>query len=103
VLDLFAEELTQFYDVAKNGPAPHPKFPAGWRPAPIVAQPNRIQDQKRTIWRAQVPRGNWHLIAKINGAWIPQRSFRRPADGDVAVEIPGAEAVEILVDRRPEK
>jgi len=103
VLDLFAEELTQFYDVAKNGPAPHPKFPKGCRPAPIVAQPNRIQDQKRTIWRARVPRGNWHLIAKINGAWIPQRSFRRPADGDVAVEIPGAEAVEILVDRRPEK
>jgi uncharacterized lipoprotein YddW (UPF0748 family) len=103
VLDLFAEELTQFYDVAKNGPAPHPKFPKGWRPAPIVAQPNRIQDQKRTIWRARVPRGNWHLIAKINGAWISQRSFRRPADGTVSVEIPGAEAVEILVDRRPEK
>lgn len=63
VLDVFPDELAAFYDVPKNGQAPHPKRAADWRPAPVVA----VKDGP--VWKAHVPAGNWVAIVKTDGRW----------------------------------
>jgi len=96
VLEVYPKELKAFYDVAKNGQAPHPFKPGDWRPAPIVATRDgdafvvSIKDQRQ-----------YKVLARVNGVWI-QRLTQNFAPGNHRfIEGPETTAVEVLVDRRP--
>jgi uncharacterized lipoprotein YddW (UPF0748 family) len=129
VLDVFPKELTEFYDAAEAGPARHPKFPAGWRPAPIVM--SRASEQPAAgdgqAWQAaSVPAGAYRVIASRAGVWSEAGTivFERDDAGgtsrltgtmtgelaDGTANAPGlmirlrrpADSVELLRDRRAE-
>ena len=91
VLEVMPEAVSKVYE----RPAVHPSRPADWRSKPIVAT-------KAGGWTADVAEaGRYRVIARVDGQW--QVADARPFDaGRVAVEAPAdAEAVELLVDRRP--
>jgi uncharacterized lipoprotein YddW (UPF0748 family) len=95
VLDIYPEQLKAFYDVANKGHAAHPFKPGDWRPAPIVATKT-----EGGSWRAKVDlKGRYRVIAKKNGAWHETISMNFAEGTHTIVE--DADAVELLVDRRP--
>ena len=102
VLDVFPNELANFYNVPQNGQAPHPRFGSQWRPLPIKA--TRVGTS--TKWRATLTHGKWQLIAKIAGAWQPIKTViidaKSKAKTTVNTEevIHNAEAVEYLLQRK---
>jgi uncharacterized lipoprotein YddW (UPF0748 family) len=102
VLDVFPNELANFYNVPQNGQAPHPRFGSQWRPLPIKA--TRVGTS--TKWRATLTPGKWQLIAKIAGAWQPVKTViidaKSKAKTTVNTEeiIRNAEAVEYLLQRK---
>jgi len=78
VLGVFPEVIAGFYDVAKNGQAPHPVKGADWRPEGVRA---RLFGEHK--WHAPAPAGRYRVVALKNDRW------REVAD-----------AVELLLDHR---
>lgn len=98
VRDIYGDQLTDFYDVAGNGPASSPVFGADWRPDAVVGIPD---DSAADTWNFDVPQGNrYRLVAKIGAYWQEVTSLPI-APGTRSAVVPGASAVELLLDRRP--
>jgi uncharacterized lipoprotein YddW (UPF0748 family) len=121
VLDVYPQQVAAFYDVAGAGAASHPDRPADWRPAPIaltrqllVAEsPDREGEnqggKRASVWRGRAPTGAYRVIVQREGVWAarPAVQVKEPDGGGdagiVSVELDvDAEAVELLVDRRPD-
>lgn len=102
VLDLYPKELAAYYDVAKQGRAPHPKFGEGWR-RPSIALERKSSDGKALGWVAEnVPEGRYRLIMDAGQGWRYGRDVVSVGGGVslVADDVPGATRAELLVDRR---
>ncbi len=102
VLDEYPDEITALYDVASQGHAPHPRRPEDWRPAPIV-----LEQESGSEWTAtDVPPGTYRVIGRDSaGVWsVIASTTASPGTGRLAVSVddPEIEAVELLIDRRPE-
>ena len=96
VLEVFPQEIAAIYDVPRNGQAPHPRFGANWRPAPIV-----LQRQAGSVWRAsRVPAGRYRLIAMVKGQWQTVAQPDHKQTGPFTATVEGADQVELLVRRR---
>lgn len=102
VLDVYPEQLKAFYNVAQFGQAPHPARPVDWRRLPIVAK-----ETGEGAWTAVVDQGGkYRVIAKRKGTgaagsqWVTVESRVFEA-GTAVLSVGDAEAVELLVDRRP--
>ncbi|MFN3168198.1 MAG: family 10 glycosylhydrolase [Phycisphaeraceae bacterium] len=98
VRDLFAAELTAYYDVANAGHADHPMFGPDHRPDPIagVAQGDDVFRFLLDTTRA------YKVIAR--DAPTDDWSLRRAAvypQGTADILVPGAFEVALLVDHRP--
>lgn len=108
VLDLYEKELTDFYNVKEKGHAPHPRFPADWRPPPQKLRMNPyLGPMDSRIWRVMTPVPADYLVSSVNngvratitGIAIKTATPRKAYE----VATPKAhEDVEILVDRRRE-
>ena len=107
VLDVYPKELTGYYNVAQAGPAPHPFFPASWRPGSIALA------RQGSAWRyTDLGPGRYRVIYKLeavqgkadSGVWQYGEGFDVAAGkGSGEAKVPaGAVAAELLVDRRPE-
>lgn len=96
VRDDYDAELTAFYDVAGEGHADSPMFASGHRPAPIVgfALPN-----DRWLVGLQEA-GPYRIAAEIGGLWR-EVGAGWLSEGVYPFTVPGATAVELLVDRSP--
>lgn len=95
VLEKFTSEIAGFYDVAKYGQAPHPRFGANWRPLPLVAS------KQGADWVVTVPKGKWRVIAKHGPEWRVVQVLSVAKQTEKRLRVLGAESVELLVDRRP--
>lgn len=92
VLDIFSKELTEYYNVAKAGPAAHPVFGPNWRPLPVAL----ITDGKigpsgeRTFDAADVPQGTYRIIARQasgkESVWTEIGEFKN-THGDRSVNV----------------
>ena len=96
VLEKFPNVIEAFYDVSKNGQAPHPRFGKDWRPAPVVATPGT----KGGVWKAQLDAGNWRVIGRFGDSWRTVSTLRTERKQKVEVKVPSADSVEFLVKRR---
>jgi uncharacterized lipoprotein YddW (UPF0748 family) len=93
VLEIYPDQLQQFYDVQQLGHAPHPHRPADWRPPPIIAH------KTADTWTAHLPPGRHRVIARIADQWHETAHVTGP--GPVTLDLPAdTEAVELLRDRR---
>jgi len=111
VLDLFPEQLTEFYNAATVGQAPHPKFGADWRPPPVPLK-RGAERNGRIEWSfSEVPAGRYQLFARSNGVWtLVPREHNDPANPQAVdptvsgTELlpPEVDAAEFHLDRRPE-
>jgi uncharacterized lipoprotein YddW (UPF0748 family) len=107
VLEVYADDITAFYDVKNNGQAAHPRLGAAWRPAPIVLE----KGEKGWSPTADVPEGSYRVIAKFKTdggeAWSELQRVKvggRPVNSRPVIGVEGEPvAVELLVDRRGEK
>ncbi|MEO0483988.1 MAG: family 10 glycosylhydrolase [Planctomycetota bacterium] len=100
VLDVYPDEITDFYHVADAGPAPHPGRPANWRPPAIP-----LREQADGSWSNDAPlSGDYRVIARSAGVWSEvARVSGRGARISVGPGVVGeADAVELLLDRREE-
>jgi uncharacterized lipoprotein YddW (UPF0748 family) len=95
VLDVFPKLLTEYYDVSNKGHAPHPRFGAGWRPAPVVAK--KHGEHK---WHAAAAPGKYRVIAKFGDTWKQLKVVKVTGDKGIDIETHAADAVELLVQRR---
>ena len=107
VLDVYPKELTEYYNAAKAGPAPHPFFPANWRPGSIAL------DRDGSTWKYKgLADGQYRIIYKLEASKDQRDSgvWRYGASLEIAggkntgtASVPaGAVAAELLVDRRKE-
>lgn len=97
VLDQYPEELKAYYTQA--GRAVNPHLPANWRPAPIVC----VRASSGDAFGARIGEaGTYRVIARADGVWRVVEA-RRLRAGDFRITVPGAERVELLVDRRSHK
>ena len=94
VLEVFPTEIANFYDVARNGQAPHPRFGSDWRPKPIVAALGR-----NGIWSADLPAGKYTVIARNGTIWRVVKPLECGSRAKPQVRVK-AEAVEFLTRRR---
>ncbi len=95
VLDVYPQQLKDYYDVANKGPSANPLRPGDWRPLPIVAA-----RADGNAWKATVTsKGRYTVIAKRDGVWSEVASLELPEGEQTIVQ--EADAVELLVDRRP--
>jgi hypothetical protein len=94
VLDVFPKEIADFYDVARNGPAPHPRFGADWRPKPIVATRG-----SNDVWSADLPAGKYTAIARSGTQWRTVKELKFGSRAIRTIKVT-ADAVEFLVCRR---
>ncbi len=100
VLQVYPQQLKAFYDVGDQGHAPHPKRPVDWRPLPLVAQ--KVEGQPGT-WQATITTpGRYRTIVRSGDVWVEAGSAKYEAGRVTLTVNPLAEAVELLVDRRPE-
>jgi uncharacterized lipoprotein YddW (UPF0748 family) len=95
VLDVYPEQLKAYYDVANKGHAASPMKPGDWRPMPFVATRGEGNAWKVTLTSG----GRYTIIAKKDGVWSEVASLQLKEGENTIVE--EAEAVEVLVDRRP--
>jgi uncharacterized lipoprotein YddW (UPF0748 family) len=93
VLDVYPEELAGL----NLEPVDNPHFPADWRPMPIVAE-------QSGGWSVTVEEaGTFRVIAKVDGQWQRLPKSVDLEAGEHQIDAPDdAEAVELLVDRRPQ-
>jgi uncharacterized lipoprotein YddW (UPF0748 family) len=106
VLDEYPAEIAAFYDAKSRGHAEHPRRPDGWRAESIP-----FTRSSAGVWSGNdLPVGAYRVIAKRGGVWsyaqdlaVTSRGARvdLQMDNDQAGNN-GIEAVEVLVDRRPE-
>ncbi len=107
VLDVYPDELTGYYDINKNGPAPHPKFDADHRPAPIPLERDhesiQFPEEGKAYWSAKNwPKGTYRVIGLKDDAWETIGPYTSSLSGDgIVVTDDKYDAVELLVDRRP--
>jgi hypothetical protein len=94
VLDRYPEELTKYYK--KAGAAVNPRLPADWRPEPIVCE--RASPGDFFVGRVERA-GAYRVIAQTDGVWRVVETRELPA-GEFRTTAPGAERVELLIDRR---
>ena len=95
VLDSYESQLTAFYDVAGQGQAQNPNFAADHRPAPLVAS-----NSGSNLWDVNVTDADrYRIVAKIGSFWTEFNVAELTA-GAQQFLVPGATAVELLVDRR---
>lgn len=94
VLDLYPRELQALY--AAHGPAHSPRFPVGWRPAPVLLKPLGRR------WAADVvPAGRYRIVGLQDGRWSDLRTLEQAAAGPLDIALPGPlDSAELLVDRR---
>ena len=98
VLNSYPAQMAAYYNVAVNGQAPRPDLPIDWRPMPTVATRNAPLSSE---WTANVPAGGrYRVIRRIGDSWTELYSTVFAA-GSLPLSITGADAVELLVDRRP--
>ncbi len=102
VRDSYPSQLTSFYNVAGQGPAQNPYFPADWRPAPTIA--TAVSGVANT-WEATVAAaGRYTVVAKMGTSatslWQELYSLLLDPSTAAHVTIAGASQVELLVDRR---
>lgn len=110
VLDLYPAELQRHY--ANQGPAHSPRFPVGWRPAPVTLQRLAAPSEPEgsSSWSVQhLPPGRYRLIgqrsdslqAKPGALWHDIRILQQYRSGSFEVNIDGPwTALELLRDRR---
>jgi hypothetical protein len=90
---VFPKEVAAIYDVKRNGHAPHPRFGAGWRPAPVVLRKSGSE------WEGRVDEaGDYRVIGRFEGRWRMVREVE--VSGEVRLRVEGASAVELLRQRR---
>lgn len=95
VLDVFPRELAAIYDVKRNGQAPHPRFGAGWRPAPVVLRKSGSE------WVGRVDEaGDYRVIGRFDGRWRTVRELKVRTAGAQRLKVERASAVELLRKRR---
>ncbi len=95
VLEVYPDELREFYRVDERGHAPHPKRGGDWRPAPVVAENTRDDE-----WTAEVARsGRYRVVARFEGRPLEIEALYLK-EGRQRFAIPGAGAVELFRDRR---
>lgn len=114
VLDEYPDEIASYYAVERDGPSPNPRRPANWRPMPIPCSIDRHASsvwEQGDIYRPDEPivRGHYRVIVRRDGVWseediITPDRFTEATDRPPARVASGAgvEAVELLVDRRPD-
>jgi uncharacterized lipoprotein YddW (UPF0748 family) len=96
VLEVYPEELKAYYDVANKGHAINPFKPGNWREAPIVAKKG-----ENGSWHATVKDGNrYRLIRRTGDTWTEAQIIDLDPGTHTFVD-PQAQALELLVDRRP--
>lgn len=101
VRDLYGSQLTAFYDVAGQGHARNPMFPADWRTAPLVGAQSLVATEQ---WTVDVPAaGRYRIVARLgsatNSPWTEIAAVELAA-GSRTFAVPGARQMELLVDRR---
>lgn len=97
VRDLYAAELTAFYDVAGQGHAPNPRFASDHRPAPVVAM---LEAGSTNRWSLDVSAaGRYRVVAKEGSYWTELAAIDLAA-GQYLLTIPGVTQLELLADRR---
>lgn len=95
VLDVYPDQLKQFYDVKKNGRASNPFKAGDWRPLPVVAK-----HSDGNVWKANVTQaGRYRVIAQAKGSWSEVTTLEMGLGEQTIVQ--DADAVELLIDRRP--
>jgi len=120
VLDVFPKELTDYY--GKSGEASNPHFPANWRMRSTVAMKMKPDATAKppigeNMYEAQVSRSipaTYRMIVKRKGVWsftdfthivapLPPGQFQTTDLARFTAPAPAdAEAVEFLIDRRPD-
>ena len=99
VRDLYGPQLTAFYDVAGQGQADNPMFPAGHRPLPTVATAVAGSPGQ---WLVDVATaGRYRVVARLGAAaaWTEIAAVELEA-GARQLAVPNASQVELLVDHR---
>jgi uncharacterized lipoprotein YddW (UPF0748 family) len=114
VLDEYPQEMASFYGVGERGRAANPRRPENWRPPPI---PCEVDPASSSVWQdgriyrpvREIARGAYRVIVRRGGVWreedlITPSRFGADSDRPPASVAEGepVEAVELLVDRRPE-
>lgn len=95
VLDVYPEELKAYYDVANKGHAANPMKPGNWRPMPAVA--TRVEGN---TWKVKLTSNDrYRIIAKKDGIWSEVAAMQMQEGENTIVQ--DADAVEVLIDRRP--
>ncbi len=94
VLDRYPNEIAAYYGKA---PAHNPHLPPDWRPAPIVATKKPSGEYVAEI---KTP-GRYRVVTRQSGAWSVAAT-REFTAGPQALQLPDAQAVELLIDRRGE-
>lgn len=98
VHDVYATQLTSFYDVAGQGQAANPHFDAPRRPAPIVAS---LTSPTTSSWNVDVVTpGHYRVVAKIGSYWSEVAKVTYEI-GSFPLTVANATQVELLADRRP--
>jgi uncharacterized lipoprotein YddW (UPF0748 family) len=96
VLDVFRGEIAAFYNVEREGQAPHPEKGADWRPPPVVAE--RVGE----AWVVEVPvAARYREIRQVDGQWKQVGASSFPGGRSTLIHR-GDEAVLLLRDRRPD-
>jgi hypothetical protein len=95
VLEVYPEQLKAYYDVVNKGHAANPMKPGNWRPMPAVA--TRVEGN---AWKVTLTsKDRYRIIAKQDGIWSEVAAMELQEGENTIVQ--EAEAVEVLVDRRP--
>ncbi|MCE2652602.1 MAG: family 10 glycosylhydrolase [Planctomycetaceae bacterium] len=101
VLDVYPEQLKGYYNIASNGRAANPHFPAGWR------LPSVPLTQAGGKWEGSgAAKGTWRAIFHNGRRWA---YFGEPItvsspEQKISLTAPeGATKVELLIDRRTDR
>lgn len=92
VTDVFPTQINSVYNTGTAGQSPHPRFGYTWRSFPIEL--TRVNNR----WTSRIPTGRYRVIARTGNTWrtIQTANF----SGRISLDIPNAEAVELIVSRR---
>lgn len=94
VLEVYPNELQQFYDVQNKGAAPHP-LRKDWRKPAIPAR----RDGNQWLVSQSLDRNlNYVFITKKNGQWTYGPKVQH--GNEILLQNDGYEAVEVLIDRK---
>lgn len=105
VLDAYPDQLTEFYDVAGKGEAPHPLRPAGWRPLPILIH-GRPDGDSVVFSMLGVPAGQYQVLVHPEDGSTPEPARVVHITESVGeIRLPrsalGSARIELIADRRP--